>query len=88
MPLTLLGTGAGPGFVKRGFRCVKEGVGVVLLILSNFYKLSHENEIIETKLFHFHGIFKKNLGRGSSEPLNPLWICHWDMLASISAFMR
>ena len=40
-----------------------EGVGV--LILSQFKKISHENEkfgLIETKLFHFHRIFQ-NGGR-------------------------
>ena len=37
-----------------------KGVGV--LILSQFLKISHENEkfgLIETKLFHFHRIFEK-----------------------------
>ena len=38
-------TGADPGFLERGFICIKVW-GFPLLILSNFYKISHENEII------------------------------------------
>ena len=39
--------------------------GFALLILSHFSEISHVNEIIwsQTKLFHFHEIFK-NGGRG------------------------
>ena len=44
-----------------------------LLILSHVSKISHENEkkigLTETKLFHFHRIFKNGGGKGgSSEP--------------------
>ena len=69
-------TGAGPGFLERGFIC-KKVWGFALLILSNFfYKISHENEMIwslnETKLLNFHGIFNKNWAGWA----NPLWIRH------------
>ena len=44
-----------------------------LLILSHFSKISHENEIIWSKLFHFHRIFKnRGQGGGSREPPEPL----------------
>ena len=68
-------TGADPGFLERGFIYLKGWEGV------NIYRynilISHENEITETKLFHFHRIFKRGWGGegGSSEisepPLNP-----------------
>ena len=37
-----------------------------------------KNGLFETKLFHFHRLFK-NGGRegGSSEPPDPLWLRHW-----------
>ena len=41
-----------------------------LLILSHFSKISHENEMIETKLFHFHRIFK-NGGQGGGFKRTP-----------------
>ena len=34
-----------PGFLERGFKCIKV-LGFVSLILSHFFLLSHENEII------------------------------------------
>ena len=36
---------ADPGFLERGFICLKEW-GFVLLIVSHFSEMSHENEII------------------------------------------
>ena len=42
-------TGVDPGFLERGFICIKVW-GLALLILSHFHS--------ETKLFHFHRIFK------------------------------
>ena len=42
----------------------------------------------ETKLLHFHGVFKKRGGGGGGVPrrgveeansLNPLWIRHWSL---------
>ena len=40
-------------------------MGFALLILSQFSKISHENE---TKLFHFHRIFKNGGGEGIEPP--------------------
>ena len=59
--------GAGPGFLERGFICIK-GWGSFCWFHLIF--LSHGNEIIwsrptyfnETKLFHFHRVFKKRGG--------------------------
>ena len=63
-----------PQFLEREFLCINVW-GFPLLILSHFSQISHENEIIwshETKLFHFHRIFKKWRG----VRVNPIWICH------------
>ena len=38
--------GADPGFLERGFICINMWGGLALLILSNLYKISHENEKI------------------------------------------
>ena len=70
-------------FLERGFICktmwVRGGGGLALLILSHFFKISHENEtfgLTKTKLFHFNRIFKNGGLEGvHSNPLNPLWIC-------------
>ena len=40
----MLSAGADPGFLDRGFVCIKVW-GLALLILSHFSKISHENEI-------------------------------------------
>ena len=48
--------------IKRGLR------GRSKPALCSRFKISYENEIIETKLFHFHGIFKKNEINQQSEP--------------------
>ena len=64
----LLWSGADPGFLERGFICIKVWE-FALLILSHFPYISHGNEIIfcltESKIFHFHRIFKNGgWGRG------------------------
>ena len=44
--------------------------------------MSHENDIIgltETKLFHFHRIFKTGVEEGVEA--NPLWIRHYSAAA-------
>ena len=40
-----MSTGADPGFLERGFLCIKVW-GFALLILSHLAQISHENEII------------------------------------------
>ena len=61
----ILVAGADPGFLKRGFICLKmRGVRFADFIL--FFKYLMEMNLFgltETKLFHFHRIFK-NGGRG------------------------
>ena len=47
--------GADPGFLERGFICIREGVA--LLIWSHIFEY-----LSETKLFHFHRIFKNEEG--------------------------
>ena len=49
--------GADPGFLERGG-------GGVLLILTHFSKVSHENEIIWSHYFIFIGYLKTGAGRG------------------------
>ena len=51
-------SGADPGFLEEGIRCVEEGVLFVDFI--SFFLIFGFSE---TKLFNFHGIFK-NWGRG------------------------
>ena len=59
-----------PRFLEEGFIYIKVW-GFVLMILSHFSSISHENET-ETKLFHFHRIFVYRGGEGgSSEPSKP-----------------
>ena len=48
--------GADPGFLEREF------MGGRLADYIYFLKKSHENEIIWSKLFHFHRIFKNGGG--------------------------
>ena len=64
----------GLGFLERGFRCVKEGVA--LLVLSHFSLISHENENnlvqLRPNYFIFMVYLKTGTGAGgSSEPLDP-----------------
>ena len=49
-PLFCTGSRADPGFLERRFICLKVR-GFVLLILSHFPKISHENEIIWSLIF-------------------------------------
>ena len=71
-------SGVDPGFLEGGFRCVEEGVRFTDFI-SFFLKYPMKMKLFgfhETKLFHFHGIFK-NWGMGVRvNPLNRLWIRH------------
>ena len=58
-----------------GLACIKLW-GFAFLILSHISEISHEYEIIgltDTKLFHFHRIFKTGGGGGggSCEPCEP-----------------
>ena len=69
-------SGADPGFLKRGFICVKVW-GFALLILSNFYSISHENVSLRPNYFIFMGYLKTRVGKcGSSEPPEPPCIRH------------
>ena len=58
----------------KGFHMYK-GVGVRFADLSHFFFIIYP--LTETKLFHFHRIFKNGVGEGP----NPLWIRHWMYLA-------
>ena len=51
-------------------RVCQRGGGVALLNSSHSSSISNENEIIETKLSHFHRTFK-------NEPVASLEFCHW-----------
>ena len=59
------GSGADPGFLEAGFRCVEEGVRFADFIsfFLNILMKMKQLGLSETKLFHFHGIFK-NWGQG------------------------
>ena len=62
--------GADPGFPEMGVIRI-----LALLILSHFYYISHENEIIWSKLFHFHRMFENGGGgtqHAQANTLNPL----------------
>ena len=67
-------------FMERGFICIKVW-GFDLLILSHFLKYPMKMKqfgLPETKLFHFHMIFKKRGRKGvQASPLNHLWIRLW-----------
>ena len=66
-------TGADPGFLERRFRYLKVW-GFALLILPNSLKYPRKmKQFGETKLFHFHRIFKNEGPRGGSSepPLDP-----------------
>ena len=70
---------ADPGFLEKGFICIKCGVvGVYLIFLKYPLKIKRFG-FTETKLFHFHRIFKMGGGGGGGEggrggvvPANPL----------------
>ena len=66
--------------------CVFVGGGVALLIFSFFLNINLRYETTETKLFHFHRIFKnRGRGGGSLEPsLDPPLDC---ILTSASAVL-
>ena len=71
--------GADPGFLERGLIYIKVR-GFALLILSHLPKYLMKMKyfgLTETKLFHFHSIFKNGGGEGvRANPLTPLWIRH------------
>ena len=50
-----------------------EGVHSNPLLVPIFY-LSYENEIIETELFHFHGIFGKNEIKSAKRTTHTLYV--------------
>ena len=67
-------SGADLGFLERGFIYIKVW-GFALLILSRFLKYPMKMKLFgltETKLFHFHKIFKKWGEGDSNEPSEPL----------------
>ena len=70
---------------RKGFICRKVW-GFALQILAIFIKYPIKTKLFgltETKLFHFHWIYKNRGGEGgSSEPPSPLWIRHWCCLTS------
>ena len=71
-------SGADPGFLWRGFVCIKVR-GFVLLILSQLFKITHVYEIIwsmRPNYLRFIGYFKKHGGGGGFKrtpepPLDP-----------------
>ena len=75
---TKLTSGADPQFLKRVFICIKVSgslCGFYLIFLKYRMKMKLFG-LTETKLFHFHGIFKKQrVERGiQANPLSRLWI--------------
>ena len=67
--------GVDPEFLKRGFLCIKVKVVRYANSISFFLNISGKCNnfgLTETKLFHFHRIFKNVWwGGGPSKPLTP-----------------
>ena len=79
-------TGADQRFLVRG---LIRGWEFALLILSHFF-LKYPMKmnmfgLIETKLFHFHRIFKNGSGEQGLVRANPIWIRHWQ---NCTAFIK
>ena len=69
--------GADPCFLVRGVICTMYKCVRVRLIFLKYPMKMKKFGLSETKLFHFHRIFKNREREGfQATPLNPLWIRH------------